>query len=103
MGKKRDVYKELAALQAKHGSDRRLIRSFPDLSVAAGAPSLSDGFAPVIDNRAKTLRDRFKHEPKASMDAIETKASRIRITVSKSAYQYATESDNPASAHRKGC
>jgi hypothetical protein len=38
---------QIEALRAKHGHNRSLCRSFPDLSCKAGAPSLGTGFAPI--------------------------------------------------------
>lgn len=41
----------LSRLRAKHGSDRSLIRTFPDLTIPPGYSSLGDGFAPCHGKR----------------------------------------------------
>jgi hypothetical protein len=98
---KRTVFDDIARLKLKHGRDRSLARSFPDLSCKPGAPSLSDGFAPITDNRAKTLADRFRNEEKRVADEIAAKASRIRPHYNKGAYQYATDDVSPIGIYRK--
>lgn len=98
---KRTVYDDIARLRAKHGHDRSTVRAFPDLSCKPGAPSLSDGFDKITDNRARTLADRFRNEQQRTMHDIENKAARVRMHYSKGNYQYATDGDSAVGIHRK--
>jgi hypothetical protein len=98
---RRNIYDQVAALRKKHKGDRSLVRGFPDLSVRRTAPSLSDGFAKITDNRARSITDKFRHEDQATRAAIQAKADQVRPTYSKGPYQLATESDSAVGIYRK--
>jgi hypothetical protein len=77
---------EIAVLQLKHGKDRSLARSFPDLSVLSPTGrSLSNGFAPVVQNL------------KPSMSASD---QLIVSHLHKSAYQVLLRSEVPFAAKK---